>query len=139
MARPKQWGETKPCARCKEVFPIGAFARSTRKTPGKPDRLCIASYCTPCGTAKNKEWRESVHGGHTGYQRYQKYGLTLEAYEEMLAAQNGLCAICKRVPPVHVDHDHESGAVRGLLCRHCNTSLPLLERHRDSALAYLDR
>ena len=41
----------------------------------------------------------------------------------MLAAQDGLCAICGTAPAAHVDHDHETGAVRQLLCFHCNGGL----------------
>ena len=41
----------------------------------------------------------------------------------MLAEQNGLCAICQTAAAVHVDHDHESGAVRSLLCFNCNGGL----------------
>jgi len=41
----------------------------------------------------------------------------------MLAAQDGVCAICKSAPAAHVDHDHETGAVRALLCFNCNGGL----------------
>jgi len=41
----------------------------------------------------------------------------------MLEAQGGLCAICKTAPAAHVDHDHETGAVRALLCFNCNGGL----------------
>jgi hypothetical protein len=41
----------------------------------------------------------------------------------MLAAQGGVCAICKAAPAQHVDHDHETGAVRALLCFNCNGGL----------------
>jgi hypothetical protein len=57
----------------------------------------------------------------------RQYGLTMEEYKQMLHEQGGGCAICGAVPPedkwLHVDHCHESGAVRGLLCSPCNTSL----------------
>lgn len=76
----------------------------------------------------------------------RKFGLTVEQYDEMLAAQGGVCAICGRPPrediALHVDHDHETGRVRGLTCFGCNNGLgdfgddpQLLER----ASAYLDR
>jgi len=41
----------------------------------------------------------------------------------MLADQGGSCAICRTAPAVHVDHDHETGAVRALLCFNCNGGL----------------
>jgi hypothetical protein len=55
------------------------------------------------------------------------HGLTKEDYEEMLAGQNNRCAICARefgsnLRPV-VDHDHENGLIRGLLCYRCNRKL----------------
>ena len=53
--------------------------------------------------------------------------MTLEEYEAMLAEQEGGCAICGRPPTdeiaLHVDHDHASGRVRGLLCFRCNNAL----------------
>lgn len=54
------------------------------------------------------------------------YGLTPEAYDKMLASQNGRCAICKDLPgkkALAVDHDHASGKIRALLCTRCNTGL----------------
>jgi len=49
------------------------------------------------------------------------------AYDEMLAAQNGRCAICLREPKgtrrFHIDHDHKEMRVRGVLCFRCNSSL----------------
>jgi len=57
----------------------------------------------------------------------QKFGITLEQYEEILSKQNGLCAICssteKTGKRLAVDHCHKTGKVRGILCMKCNTSL----------------
>jgi hypothetical protein len=57
----------------------------------------------------------------------RKYGLSLEQYEAILAQQGGGCGICGRPPSgrisLHVDHDHRSGRIRGLLCFVCNSSL----------------
>jgi hypothetical protein len=56
----------------------------------------------------------------------EKYGLTLEQYDEMLERQGGGCAICGKPPgdiALHVDHCHETGRVRGLLCFACNAGL----------------
>ena len=63
----------------------------------------------------------------------KQYGLIPHQYEAMLAAQGGTCAICHALDPGHwsgrfqVDHDHVSGAVRGLLCSACNGGLGLFK------------
>lgn len=55
---------------------------------------------------------------------YKKnYGLTLEDFNRMETAQQGLCKICKRKAPLVVDHCHQTGKVRGLLCNLCNLGL----------------
>ena len=63
------------------------------------------------------------------------YGISLAKYEEMLAVQNGACDMCKRLPlgvkPLHVDHDHKTGAIRALLCRRCNSLVGFVEKHGE--------
>lgn len=69
-----------------------------------------------------------------------KYGLTLEDYEVMKRLQNGVCPICrKRTKRLYVDHSHDTGEVRGLLCNRCNIGLGYVERSKwlRRALAYL--
>jgi hypothetical protein len=76
--------------------------------------------------------------------RRKRYGLTEKMFSDLLTSQNGRCAICFAgiVEPrsAHVDHDHETGKVRGLLCMSCNRGLGLLRDSPDvllSALEYL--
>lgn len=66
-----------------------------------------------------------------------KFGISLEQYDEMLVRQGGVCAICRQPETklvngapcsLNVDHDHETGRVRGLLCSPCNNGLA---RFRD--------
>lgn len=58
--------------------------------------------------------------------RWKALGFTLTDYSAMLAAQGGGCAICGAPPKLrrlHVDHDHKTNRVRGLLCYRCNKAL----------------
>jgi hypothetical protein len=56
-----------------------------------------------------------------------RFGITLDEYEAKLHKQKGVCAVCKRTPPPNrrlcVDHDHDTGAVRGLVCDLCNRTM----------------
>ncbi len=72
----------------------------------------------------------------------RNYGLTLEAFDELLVSQGDGCAICGRTDADNVDHDHETGEVRGILCFKCNVAIGLLDEDASRALsagAYLDR
>ena len=56
----------------------------------------------------------------------RNYGITIEEYDNMFAAQNGICAICGKPQNgkrLFVDHNHETDKVRGLLCQNCNIAL----------------
>lgn len=70
-----------------------------------------------------------------------KYKITITQYEQMVQEQAGRCLICKNQPKVLVvDHCHETGRVRGLLCSSCNAALGLLKEDPDGikgAAAYL--
>jgi hypothetical protein len=70
----------------------------------------------------------------------RKYGLTLEDFDAMLESQGGGCAICGRPDADNVDHDHETGRVRGILCWNCNVAIGQFEDDADRvvmAAAYL--
>lgn len=59
----------------------------------------------------------------------KRYGLTIKDYDNLLDKQKGFCAICSTQEPggknnkFHIDHDHKTGKVRGLLCHNCNRGL----------------
>jgi len=78
-----------------------------------------------------------------------RYGLTIEDYEQMFLEQGGVCRICNKPPAdqgwhtvirLHVDHDHDTGQVRSLLCNNCNRALGYFQDDPTvlaNALAYL--
>ena len=82
-----------------------------------------------------------------GYQLQSKYGITEGDYNEMYVAQDGCCDICgihqsRLTRRLAVDHDHETGKVRSLLCTHCNTLLGLAREDTDvleEAIEYIRR
>lgn len=76
-------------------------------------------------------------------QLHKQFGISVESYDRLFAQQEGKCGICKTAQTwrqLAVDHDHVSGAVRGLLCTACNLMLGILERQdwRHKAEAYLE-
>lgn len=78
---------------------------------------------------RHKKWREKHPDDWREIQHWsfvkRKYGITKEEYFKLLERQSGVCAICGREDHEHydnfaIDHDHETGEIRGLLCRSCN-------------------
>ena len=80
----------------------------------------------------------------------RQYGMTKEQYESLLIQQGGVCAVCGKGPrgnsrnglSLVVDHNHQTGAVRGLLCSVCNKVLGLFEEDEillENAIQYLRR
>lgn len=72
----------------------------------------------------------------------KKYGLTSAAYLALCHAQDGQCAICLQAKPLGIDHDHATGAVRGLLCLTCNSGLGMFKDKPEllqAAIHYLLR
>ena len=71
-----------------------------------------------------------------------EYGITACEYTKMRILQNDACAICGSVGDLHIDHDHATGKIRGLLCGKCNRGLGQFEdsvEHMRSAVEYLTR
>ena len=105
------------CPDCGSVLPLTEFPRS-RKDSGGHGR-----YCKPCHNARGKESEQRLHGGNREYHLRARYGVGRVDVDEMLAEQGGVCAICGGPDPQHVDHDHRTGWVRGILCFNCNGGL----------------
>lgn len=130
--------EEKTCPRCGETKPIDSFHRYKN---GRPK-----SWCKPCQIgyvaakrATTPGWRKKTEPlARKRYAIKSKFGISLEEYERMYHAQGGVCAICGRVESkvlrghpamLSVDHCHQTGKVRALLCHACNVGLGLF---RDS-------
>jgi len=98
------------CPSCRQPVAAADYVRS-RTTPSG-----FGSQCKSCHNRSSGE----------GYWR-RRYGLTKADVDRLRAAQGDRCAICGDCSPGHLDHDHESGAVRALLCQRCNNGLGLLK------------
>lgn len=98
--------------------------------------------------ARHKRWRATENGRERirAIEMRHKYGLTMEAFEAIIAGQGGVCAICGssewgHLGPV-VDHNHETGDIRGVLCFGCNAALGLVHDNPNTTrgmTAYLER
>ena len=122
------------CTKCKHTLPISSFAL---KGPKFKWRYRTCKKCTAMKQwAQAKRRPEAIRNS-----RYKcTYGVTLDQVKQMLESQSGLCAnrACGTDISIEVkksaknkafvDHCHETGKVRGLLCISCNTSLGLLEQ-----------
>jgi len=107
-------------------------------------RVAVCSVCGPTKVRRRSGQREDApiefRWRCSTYERARRwateYGLTAEDVSAMALAQGGACAICRSPfteKPFHVDHSHDSGVVRGLLCSNCNTALGLLGDDPDIA------
>lgn len=85
-----------------------------------------------------REYRKKNKGLFKHYDLMKSYGISLDRFNEMLECQDGKCAICgnpetkvdyrtKEPRALAVDHNHDTGEIRGLLCSDCNTGIGLLQ------------
>ncbi len=114
---------TKRCTKCGEEKDIGSFPSERRSSDG------VAARCKACASAYQRTWREQK-GGNL-YDRTVRYGISPAEYEELLEEQLCCCACCgssdpKRKAGFVIDHDHNTGKIRGLLCHNCNIGIGLL-------------
>jgi hypothetical protein len=104
----------KRCPDCGQWKALDQFPRNKNSKDGRH------SYCKPCHNARGKETYERLYGGTRHYHLKRRYGIGADEFDELVVRQGGVCAICGRPDPEHLDHDHETGAVRGVLCFNCN-------------------
>lgn len=103
------------------------------------DCKTLYSVCKDCHREYQRKRRKDLPDYHRS--RYlKKYGLTLEEYKQMLTNQNGLCAMCfsRQTRALSVDHNHESGKVRALLCGSCNALLGLARESNTILIAAIE-
>ena len=141
------------CFMCKEVKPIKLFELRKNRPLGRGTR------CKSCGTKRVMEYharnRERTAATQRRYfaknsaqiqwrEKALHYGLTELELHTIFQRQDGLCAICECPLDLgrrtHVDHDHDTGVVRALLCISCNAAIGYLKDDPllvDAAACYL--
>ena len=94
--------------------------------------------------AKQREYNRTHKDSVRSIKYKAAYGIDIKAYGAILLEQNGVCAICGGVNPggkrLSVDHNHETGRVRGLLCHRCNAGIGMFKENIElfsSAVSYL--
>ena len=129
----------KQCNRCTQVKSVQEFHKNKAASDG------IKSVCKECAGSAKKEFSKEYYRNRSLVGRY---GITLQEYNEMLIDQDYSCKVCK----VHekyndcgrqlaVDHCHDTGKVRGLLCQKCNVGLGLFRDNISflaEAIKYLE-
>lgn len=131
----------KTCKGCGRSKPCTDFWHDRSRSDG----LC--RLCKDCSLAQAGAWREKNRERHLANaaraNRRRVYGIEAPVFDAMVAAQRGKCAVCSGSfgpgNPACLDHNHDSGAVRGLLCRYCNIGIGFVERLRPQAQEYLQR
>lgn len=107
-----------------------------------------SSYCKPCASERSRLWKERNKSRAKDTELRFKYGISLADHVALFTKQGGKCAICgveeADTPKgaLYVDHCHTTGAVRGLLCHHCNTGLGNFKDDPDTlsaAILYLTK
>ena len=108
--------ESKVCISCNLLKPLSQFEADKRRKDGKGSR------CKSCYAARRRSQRSAQPEYYKRQQIKHKYGLDHKTYDAMLASTSH-CPICERDKPLVVDHSHDTGIVRGLICRECNLGL----------------
>jgi hypothetical protein len=149
----------KRCKICGQTKPLEDFYKAAGAADGHRGECKVCNlarkkqWCAENRDAvikKVRKWQHDNRDRHNAYQREYRssrkehfregqlrrtFGITQADYDVLLARQGGGCAICGKPPgkiSLHVDHDHETGETRGLLCVGCNNALG--QFHDDPAL-----
>ena len=139
----------KICSKCGEDKPVTEFYKAHDKQ-SKNNPEGYKSHCKTCVKEQRNEYYKTPEGYKYQIEKsWRDKGIlfTTEEYQELLEEQAYGCAICgaksnRNGSRLCVDHDHKTGAIRGLLCHQCNTSLGQLEDSIDmlnNAIKYLEK
>jgi len=114
----------KTCSKCKTSKPTTEFY----KRNGKP-----TGWCKSCTKESSAESRDKLGRRHRkNIELMWHYGITIDDFDRMHEVQKGTC-VCgesegrANAKALHVDHCHNTGLIRGLLCHHCNRILGLID------------
>lgn len=110
------------CKECGEEKELSAFPQNR---PGS-----FRNTCKSCYADKSRKWREDNPDYMWAYNLWRNYQVTVGDYMKMWEQQGYRCCICEYdydKEDLCVDHDHETGLVRGLLCSNCNIGLGMFE------------
>ncbi|MGH2756821.1 MAG: endonuclease VII domain-containing protein [Actinomycetota bacterium] len=105
------------CPSCGETKSLDSFVRNRSTTSG------YGPFCKPCHNSIGRANRIKHHGSTRSFHLKRRYGVDAVQVEWMILQQDGKCALCRVKPAKHVDHDHETDRVRGILCFNCNRGL----------------
>lgn len=116
------------CTKCAADKPTSEF----QPVPPQRNKRLFDSWCKACHRAGTKAWQKRNPAKRAAQKRRSKirqYNLDPAVYDRLVFDAEGRCAICLAVPTrgLDVDHDHETGAVRGLLCNRCNKVLGIMK------------
>ena len=122
--------ETRICRVCKKDKNLLEDYYLSRKDPTK--KSSYSYECKECTVKRTTEYNKKNSKSVRSQYLKRNYGLTFEEFETMLSDQDNCCAVCggKETYGRHkrftVDHNHNTGKVRGLLCHRCNTAIGLV-------------
>ena len=152
------------CSICKEDLPVELMTKNKSRANG------CGSYCKKCDNIRKKKWISKNRKRHNSNilkaknkwrkenpdkeleqreradlnRKLKKFNLTKEEYLNLKDSCKNKCMICHKTQDkeLAIDHCHETGTVRGLLCSNCNTSLGLVYESIDtlkSMIKYLEK
>lgn len=148
----------KYCGSCKQLLPVDQFYKQSNSRDG------LHAHCAACSSAKARRYYEDHRESQKEKARERNkhhevkaskrnrnlkvnYGITADEYQALFEVQGGCCAICgvhqsSLKYKLYVDHNHKNGEVRGLLCKHCNSAIGLMNddpQRLTEAIRYLEK